>query len=164
LDRRRWRVPSPRATLDVGLDVGLGAAAIILPPGVVTTAFAGTVPVSGIVLGSGAPPQSVSSSQRPGYVGGSFVNIGPSGSGVVPPPAATSVDPSPAGRGSRSDTLGSRPDAGGAPTIDWGSERSGALDHLTSSKDSQDWLDDFLNHLGQNEMQRNPNAGIRVVI
>jgi hypothetical protein len=36
------------------------------------------------------------------------------------------------------------------------------LDRLGSSNASQDWLDDFLNHLGQNETQRNPNAGIRV--
>jgi hypothetical protein len=38
------------------------------------------------------------------------------------------------------------------------------LEHLAStpSTDSQDWLDDFLNHLGQNETRWNPNAGIRV--
>jgi hypothetical protein len=39
------------------------------------------------------------------------------------------------------------------------------LDQLDSSKDShdsQDWVDDFLNHLGQNATQRNPNAGISV--
>jgi len=27
---------------------------------------------------------------------------------------------------------------------------------------SKDWLDDFLNHLGQDETLWNPNAGIRV--
>ena len=27
---------------------------------------------------------------------------------------------------------------------------------------SQDWLDDFVNHLGQNEAVWNPNAAIRV--
>jgi hypothetical protein len=39
-----------------------------------------------------------------------------------------------------------------------------AVDHLASgpSNGSQEWLDDFLNHLGQDQSQWNPNAGIRV--
>jgi hypothetical protein len=39
-----------------------------------------------------------------------------------------------------------------------------AVDHLASgpSNGSQEWLDDFLNHLGQDQSQWNPNAGLRV--
>ncbi|UVO40540.1 hypothetical protein KUL72_23840 [Bradyrhizobium arachidis] len=39
-----------------------------------------------------------------------------------------------------------------------------AVEHLASgpSNGSQEWLDDFLNHVGQNETQWNPNASLRV--
>jgi hypothetical protein len=59
-------------------------------------------------------------------------------------------------------TSGARPDAGEAAVIDWGSAGLGTSNQLGSSDESQDWLDDFLNHLGQNQTQRNPNAGISV--
>jgi uncharacterized repeat protein (TIGR01451 family) len=104
---------------------------------------------------------------------GSFVNIDPSltanlgdnlsGPSTVPP-FATGPEPSPAEHHSRpANTSGARPGAGEALTIDWSG--TGALDQLDSSKDShdsQDWVEDFLNHLGQNATQRNPNAGISV--
>ena len=120
-------------------------------------------PVSNFVL-----PSAVTQPPTPG----SFVTIGSpltanlggnlSQSSTVPRFAA-GPEPSAAEHHSRPlKTPGARPDAGEAPTIDWGSARVGALDRLGSSNASQDWLDDFLNHLGQNETQRNPNAGIRV--
>jgi hypothetical protein len=52
--------------------------------------------------------------------------------------------------------------AGDSTVIDWGSAGLGTSNQLGSSDESQDWLDDFLNHLGQNQTQRNPNAGISV--
>src|SRR5262249_60159969 len=51
-------------------------------------------------------------------------------------------------------TPGARPDAGEAPTIDWGSARVGALDRLGSSNGSQDWLDAFLHPLSPNATPR----------
>src|SRR5262249_30391375 len=98
---------------------------------------------------------------------GSFVTLGSpltaklggdfSGSGISV--AAPQNDDQPEAQRSRPSGVVA---AGKVPAIDWDSDRGGALDQLTSSQDSRDWLDDFLNHLGQNAGQRNPNAGIRV--
>jgi hypothetical protein len=103
-----------------------------------------------------------------GGLGASFVNLEPlsldparnvpvSGAGL--PDAAFATDPSEAGYRERSSrTPVPQPNA---PVIDWGSS---ALDRLSvlSTGTSSMWLDDFLNHLGQTDRQRNPNAGIRV--
>ena len=50
------------------------------------------------------------------------------------------------------------------PVIDWQGSSLGPLDqhNVVSPKATSDWLDDFLNHLGKTEAQRNPNAGIRI--
>jgi hypothetical protein len=50
-----------------------------------------------------------------------------------------------------------------ATSINWDNDL-GAVEHLASgpSNGSQEWLDDFLNHLGQEKSQWNPNASIRV--
>jgi hypothetical protein len=50
-----------------------------------------------------------------------------------------------------------------APAIKWNGDAD-TSDRLSSgpADSSPAWLDDFLNHLGQNETQRNPNAGLRV--
>ena len=54
-------------------------------------------------------------------------------------------------------------DAGEAAVIAWYSDGASVLGGDGGrSGGSQDWLDDFLNHLGQNESLWNPNAGIRV--
>ena len=54
----------------------------------------------------------------------------------------------------------------GVPTIDWSSSFFGSTDRRKPAQmdDSSRWLGDFVNHLGQDEMQRNPNAGIKVQI
>jgi hypothetical protein len=119
--------------------------------------LAGIVPASEIVLGSVASPQAASNTSRDSSIGGSFVNIGLSGSGAAS--VAIPEDASPAGSHGRLPNAA----AGTAPIIDWGTDRAGAWKGLASGSDqSQDWLDDFLNHLGRSEVQRNPNAGIRV--
>jgi hypothetical protein len=129
--------------------------------GLPTSSLPGTALVSSVVLAS-----------KPSTPG-SFVSIDPSltanlggnlsGPSTVPP-FATGPEASPAEHHSRTaNTSGARPGAGEAPTIDWSG--TGTLDQLDSSKgsnDSEGWLDDFLNHLGQNATQRNPNAGISV--
>ena len=143
-----------------GLDPQVASPAASPP---VASDLPGAAPVSSSVL-----PSAVTQPPTPG----SFVTIGSpltanlggnlSQSSTVPRFAA-GPEPSAAEHHTRPlKTPGARPDAGEAPTIDWGSARVGALDRLGSSNASQDWLDDFLNHLGQNETQRNPNAGIRV--
>ena len=50
------------------------------------------------------------------------------------------------------------------PTIKWDNLDDSGAENLGTSLavGSPAWLDDFLNHLGQTELQRNPNAGIRV--
>jgi hypothetical protein len=50
------------------------------------------------------------------------------------------------------------------PLIAWDRNRTNTLDSLNGedAAPSQDWLDDFLNNLGQPESLRNPNAGMRV--
>src|SRR5262249_7295132 len=57
---------------------------------------------------------------------------------------------------------GSRPAPSGGVQIAWNSSEAGVIGGKQSSTASADWLDDFLNHLGKNETQRNPNAAIRV--
>lgn len=55
----------------------------------------------------------------------------------------------------------------GTPLIDW-SGMSGsffdATDKPANKVCSSPWLDDFLNHVGQSESQRNPNIGLRVKV
>jgi len=48
-------------------------------------------------------------------------------------------------------------------SINWGNDLD-SVQHLAAgpSNGSQEWLDDFLNHLGQDETQWNPNASMRV--
>jgi hypothetical protein len=38
----------------------------------------------------------------------------------------------------------------------------GTFNQLGSSDESRDWLENFLNHVEQNQTQRNPNTGISV--
>jgi hypothetical protein len=46
--------------------------------------------------------------------------------------------------------------------IDWNRNRSSFMEKIASSNGTQDWQNDFLNHLGKDGLQRNPNAGLRV--
>jgi hypothetical protein len=53
--------------------------------------------------------------------------------------------------------------ASAKPTINWDSAFDVVADSSSvSAVGSPEWLDDFFNHLGQSEAQRNPNAGIRL--
>jgi hypothetical protein len=85
-----------------------------------------------------------------------------SGPSEIPPFVAASEPSQVANHSRLLSTSGARPDAGEATVIDWGSEGLGTFNQLGSSDESRDWLDDFLNHVGQNQTQRNPNAGISV--
>ncbi|HVC56950.1 MAG TPA: hypothetical protein VND95_13400, partial [Stellaceae bacterium] len=79
---------------------------------------------------------------------------GPLGSADLPSPAPHhSDDKPPAGAKN-----------GKPATIAWDSSGFGNADSLDGglSGNSQDWLNDFLNHLGQDETLWNPNAGLRV--
>jgi hypothetical protein len=125
-----------------------------------TAAFAGAASVSSVVAPNAtAGSQSTSGTVTRDDVGGSFVSLtgGPPGRHTA---AAADVDTPPPERHS------SRPSDRGdaAPiAINW-DNRIGAVAEVASgpSAGSREWLDDFLNHLGQNETQRNPNAGLRV--
>jgi len=49
------------------------------------------------------------------------------------------------------------------PTIKWDQHLDEAGPVSTAlAGDSPEWLEDFLNHLGQSQAQRNPNAGMRI--
>jgi hypothetical protein len=54
----------------------------------------------------------------------------------------------------------------GTPAIDWNGSFFGSADRRKPAQldASSGWLGDFVNHLGQDEMQRNPNSGIKVQI
>ena len=100
-----------------------------------------------------------------GEFGGSIASVGTIDwsddfAASAPPPPAS--DPT---ADAASDAHGSRtvPPAGGAQ-IAWNSGDAGALDGIRSTANAAtDWLDDFVNHLGQKEAQWNPNSAIRVL-
>jgi Ca2+-binding RTX toxin-like protein len=54
------------------------------------------------------------------------------------------------------------PDGNAKLKIDWNRNRVGFMEKLGSSTETGDWRNDFLNHLGKDGLQRNPNAGLRV--
>ncbi|HLF11268.1 MAG TPA: hypothetical protein VJA26_08635, partial [Gammaproteobacteria bacterium] len=134
--------------------------------------FAGQGPIPETSLESSAPRQAAS--ERSANLGGSFINLGS--------PLSPSLNPASIVPGSATALRSVAPEIGlslaesqqrsssapasmpNNPIIDWESSRISALDQLNtaSSKATSDWLDDFLNHLGQTELQRNPNAAIRV--
>jgi hypothetical protein len=143
--------PSSSNGNGVGPNIALGLSASSLP---------GSLPASSIVLPSNtATPGSFVGIDAP-----LTASLGGDLSGSTPVlPFVAGADPSPTEHHSRAlNTPAARPDVSEAPRINWGSTRVDAFDGVGSSSDSQDWADDFLNHLGQNAAQRNPNAGIRV--
>src|SRR5262249_18399845 len=138
------------------------------PNGVSTSANTGSAQIStpanpavgsGLPIGAPVSGTTLSFAATDTPAPGSFVTLGSSltanlggnlsGPSTVPP-FATGPEPSPAEHHNRpANTSGARPGAGEALTIDWSG--TGALDQLDSSKDShdsQDWVEDFLNHLG----------------
>jgi len=46
--------------------------------------------------------------------------------------------------------------------IDWNRNRSSFAEKIAASSETRNWQDDFLNHLGRDGLQRNPNASLRV--
>jgi hypothetical protein len=46
--------------------------------------------------------------------------------------------------------------------IDWNRNRTSFMEQIASSNGTRDWQEDFLNHLGKDRLQRNPNADLRV--
>jgi hypothetical protein len=82
-----------------------------------------------------------------------------SGSGVVLP--AVSLPEATAEPGQHSH---STPGNGVKPTIAWDGAGNDLFDGLDSGASGQPpgWVEDFLNHLGQDESKWNPNAGLRV--
>jgi hypothetical protein len=119
----------------------------------------GTPPVSGIVVGP-APVRSAVNQPQPINLGGSRADLGlapgwsVNGTGGLPISAPLPDDEAPL-NGSHSSN---------GPVISWNSDGVASLEGLASHSTgtSQEWLDDFLNHLG-NGATSNPNAGIRVL-
>jgi len=160
------------ATPDQGFVAEVGGPTITLGPlGNVPSILSGDMPAA--MSPAANPPQSIvvgpnvarsaQNSAREGDLGGSFVGLGLSlgwsndaatAPAVAPPPA----DAPAAGHHSSSvNAAAGTPNAGKPAVIAWDS----SLD-VGPAGASQDWLDDFINHLGQNETVWNPNAGIRV--
>ncbi|HEX2136568.1 MAG TPA: hypothetical protein VHG30_11795, partial [Microvirga sp.] len=131
-----------------------------LAPGLaVASRVAADAPIHETVPGSGAPPQSAPPMSS--TAGGSFVDLTAPASRAASQSAATAAIEATGHQHRSSRAPASKPSA---PTINWGSSQTGALDHLDvgSPHGTSAWLDDFLNHLGTTQAQRNPNAGLRV--
>jgi hypothetical protein len=158
-----------------GPAVTLGPSANALPSITAGGLLAATSPAGNPPQGIVAGPNAVRSAQnsaRGGDLGGSFVGLGLSlgwSSAAATAPVAAPPEP-PAGApaaGSHSSSVNAAgtQNAGKAAVIAWNSDNisalAGSLD-TGGSGASQDWLGDFINHLGQNEAVWNPNAGIRV--
>jgi hypothetical protein len=119
------------------------------------------LPVSQIVL----RPDVVAGLSIAGSLGGPLVDIdlslgwSPDGPSATPP--APPIPPDGLTAGHSGSSKPATPSAGGAALISWGSDGSSGLDALNGNPagTSPDWLNSFLNHLGQNA---NPNANIRV--
>ncbi len=134
----------------------------------------GLAPASSIM--PGAVPQPTSHVVDAGSLEGSLVSLeGPSTlaqglavdlsrSRAGSPSAEISADPSQVDYYPRSfHAVASGSNEIDPPTVVWNNDRASGSDSTADSSESTPgWLDDFLNHLGQTETQRNPNAGIRV--
>jgi hypothetical protein len=137
-------VPSTADTVPAS-NVVVSAAVVSQP--IATAAI--TLP-SNLVLGTAPAQQPATSPVQNGHLGGlsTPLTAGTAGeSKTAAPPAEQPV-------AQRSSSLPS-------PNINWDNRIDTKL-ASGSSASSQIWLDDFLNHLGQNESQRNPNAALRI--
>jgi hypothetical protein len=129
-----------------------------------SASYLGSLTQSEITVG----PKSPQLSLRSGDLIGKFVDldmsVGWSGettareAGDTPAEDGTSVQP----ESSSAPPASSHPAT--KPRIAWDIGQTGAPESVDRGKAafSQDWLDDFLNNLGQNGSVRDPNAGIRV--
>ncbi|MGY3658239.1 hypothetical protein [Bradyrhizobium sp. USDA 376] len=101
--------------------------------------------------------KSVGASEDPGK---SFVSLSASLTGGVPKSSTVSQDDLSTPEHHSSRIINSAKET---TSINWRNSLDD-VEHLASgpSNGSQEWLDDFLNHVGQNKAQWNPNAGLRV--
>jgi hypothetical protein len=88
----------------------------------------------------------------PGGIASPFGPGAESGKPATPPPAATS---SSSGTDVATET-------NSTAKIDWNGNRAALMDKIASVNENRDWQGDFLNHLGKDGLQRNPNAGLKV--
>jgi hypothetical protein len=138
---------------------GVSVAPAAAPPGL---AAAATDPAQGATKEkAGAAPLATNA-----LLAGSFVVVNPATGISLDPfaaPAPTSGPPSadpgaPAGGDQHHSSTPLK-----QPTINWDAGADKSLGQFDSAADdSPDWLDDFLNHLGQDQSVWNPNAGIRI--
>jgi hypothetical protein len=139
--------------LDVGAPIvpvvfGNGAPVVMTPP-----AFVPSVAPSALFPTlAAAMPMPIGGDVLKGWFASSE-----SGSSTPAPAGTDSAVPQ--HQGSSRSATASQP----APTIAWNSNNGGSHRFDSGSDDdSQDWLDDFVNHLGQDAAQWNPNAALRV--
>lgn len=152
---------------------GAPAPVVFIPNADAANAAAGTpvqqgmLPVAGLGTVAALQPNSgavrsgdlVGGGLVGGGLGGSFVSLAAGAAGGRPAAVVASSD-EPA---TQQHTSRSSKEIGAAPTINWDNRIDGAgIPAPGAAVGSPAWLDDFLNHLGQSEAQRNPNAGIRV--
>jgi hypothetical protein len=128
-----------------GVDSGVSTPVIGTATQTVTQPSATPKQAAPTLVGSGDP------------AGGSFVSLaaGAPGAGSA---AGSSTD-QPAAQTQSSKSSGK---TSPAPTINWDTQIDVTGSLASSTVTSPTWVDDFLNHLGQSETQRNPNAAIKV--
>jgi hypothetical protein len=150
----------------------LGNPLSALPSDALATSIIVSPPPSSVVVA----PDTVHSEQNAtyeAYFGGNFVDFGaPLGwsSNAAAAPAAPSLPPADiadvpaAGPDSPRVVAPAAPNAGKAAVIAWNTDHIVGLDSFDAGSPgrSGDWLNDFVNHLGQSEDVWNPNAVIRV--
>jgi hypothetical protein len=158
-------VPAQAARSEVA-DAAAGWPAVSgVAPGLVVAVAAppaGPVAIPYPNLAAGPTATTVRGAARDSNLGGSFVTLDPlTATGPTLPPAGEET-PSAGHQGSSAKPTGVD-NSGGSAVIAWDSDGNSVLNGDSAlSGGSQDWLDDFLNHRGQNETLWNPNAGIRV--
>ncbi|HKS61475.1 MAG TPA: hypothetical protein VJT13_07250, partial [Xanthobacteraceae bacterium] len=103
-----------------------------------------------------ATPTATQPSDAQPAVGGSFVSL----AGTAGTASATGV-PSDQPAAQQQASVSSAK-VSPAPTIDWSKPIEMTVNQAAGPVISPVWIDDFLNHLGQSEKERNPNAAIRV--
>jgi hypothetical protein len=110
-------------------------------------------PVVGVntsVTNTAIPATQPTSSQPVGS--GSFVSVNAGTAGAPSATGASSDQPAALAEKSKPS----------APTINWDKPIDVTAYQTSALSSTPAWVDDFLNHLGQTETQRNPNAAIRV--
>jgi hypothetical protein len=169
--RRRRAAPTARSHKASRRDLAPGLLAIVAPdapapelvtisPPPATPAF-GDLLASSIVVGpdlladaAGALPDDPAGSFQPFTAADSGAAAPPVADADVPPAAPHHSDPRPA----------TTQKPGAVAKIAWNGKGIDSLRQLGAdpARGSRDWLNDFLNHLGQEQALWDPNAGLRV--